>query len=300
MINVKITGITALFNISGRLDVDLSPQLLEELENLNVDVKEIVFDFAELEYMSSMGLRAILTAYKMMKEPNRNGRFLVRNVPSNIQKVFKLSGFLQTFERDEKLVILEKSLSAGEADYSLLGELNDSTAPLIQGVISALKVKDIKKVSLDCERLKSISPAGCFAIKKARQALGGIIYMQNTSEKLKVDIERGGLLSGGILILNNGTPELKKIKPHSNMPSKTSRVENVQIIDNVARYTCHTEKDFSLIPFTRNEWYGSHAFVKKIIIDASAFPELSLVGKSCLNASRDIARQNGVEVELKT
>lgn len=52
---------------------------------------ELVFDFAELEYISSAGLRVILSAQKVM---NRQGSMIIRNVNENVMEVFEVTGFV--------------------------------------------------------------------------------------------------------------------------------------------------------------------------------------------------------------
>ncbi|GMO56258.1 MAG: hypothetical protein Ta2G_16110 [Termitinemataceae bacterium] len=173
MIKLDIKDNKANFTISGSLDADTSPRLTANLENLSGMINEIVFDFTGLEYMSSMGLRAILSAYKIMKAPRRGGTFRVKNIPPNIKEVFELSGFMGAFQRDEKLVILEKMVLASEAEYALLGELDSSTASMMEKTFDTLKGKRIKKLSLDCENLKTISATGCRSLRNVSHTLFG-------------------------------------------------------------------------------------------------------------------------------
>ena len=60
----NIDGNKATMEIIGWLDTQTAPQLGEELSKLSDDITSLVFDFAKLEYISSAGLRQVVSAYK--------------------------------------------------------------------------------------------------------------------------------------------------------------------------------------------------------------------------------------------
>ena len=67
--------------LEGRLDTTTAPQL-DETVNGEIDgVNELVFDFSALEYVSSAGLRVLLSAQKKM---NKQGSMVIRNVSEEI------------------------------------------------------------------------------------------------------------------------------------------------------------------------------------------------------------------------
>ena len=76
--------------LQGRLDTTTAPQLEAELKSCLNDVKELVFDFSKLEYISSAGLRVLLACQKVMKV---QGKMSVCNVNSEIMDVFEITGF---------------------------------------------------------------------------------------------------------------------------------------------------------------------------------------------------------------
>lgn len=76
--------------LSGRLDTTTAPQLEEEMKASVDGIEELYFDFAELEYISSAGLRVLLTAQKIM---NAQGKMVIRNVNETISEVFEITGF---------------------------------------------------------------------------------------------------------------------------------------------------------------------------------------------------------------
>lgn len=90
---------TAILFVEGWLDTQSSPELGREIKSLS-NINELILDFEKLDYISSSGLREVVSAYKKMK--NENGTFSVINVKSEVMDVFKLTGF------DEKLDIRAK------------------------------------------------------------------------------------------------------------------------------------------------------------------------------------------------
>ena len=74
--------------LEGRLDTTTSPELEQELGSSLEGVKELVFDFAKLEYISSAGLRVLLSAHKKMA-----GGMKVIHVNEIVQEVFEVTGF---------------------------------------------------------------------------------------------------------------------------------------------------------------------------------------------------------------
>ena len=91
MLNIKKTteGEQLLIALEGRLDTVTAPQLEEEINDLS-GVSSLVFDFADLSYISSAGLRVLLSAQKSM---NGKGSMVVRNVSEEIQEIFDVTGF---------------------------------------------------------------------------------------------------------------------------------------------------------------------------------------------------------------
>ena len=76
--------------ITGRLDTSTAPELEEELKTSCDGVSELVFDLEGLEYISSAGLRAILSAQKTM---DKQGTMKVINVCEEIMEIFEITGF---------------------------------------------------------------------------------------------------------------------------------------------------------------------------------------------------------------
>ena len=76
--------------LEGRLDTTTAPALEEELKASLEGVTELVLDFEKLEYISSAGLRVLLSAQKRM---NKQGTMTIRKVCADIMEVFEITGF---------------------------------------------------------------------------------------------------------------------------------------------------------------------------------------------------------------
>lgn len=76
--------------LKGRLDTTTSPLLETELKSSLDDINKLVFDFAELEYISSAGLRVLLSAQKVM---NKQGEMEILNANDEVKEVFDITGF---------------------------------------------------------------------------------------------------------------------------------------------------------------------------------------------------------------
>ena len=90
-IEKNLEGSKLTVSLKGRLDTTTSPQLEGELRTAMNGITELVFDLSDLEYISSAGLRVLLSAQKTM---NRQGSMLIRNANSDVMDVFEVTGFV--------------------------------------------------------------------------------------------------------------------------------------------------------------------------------------------------------------
>lgn len=93
--NCDDNGVT-IIAIQGRLD----PEETQELEKLvlasvDSDGKRLLFDFGELEYINSSGLRVLVMAYQRMKQVQ--GKVAICNIRDYILEVFEISGYDKIF-----------------------------------------------------------------------------------------------------------------------------------------------------------------------------------------------------------
>ena len=76
--------------LEGRLDTTTAPELEGELKTSLDGVTELVFDFTKLDYISSAGLRVLLSAQKQM---SKQGSMKVTHVNEMVMEVFEVTGF---------------------------------------------------------------------------------------------------------------------------------------------------------------------------------------------------------------
>lgn len=80
-----------IFALEGRLDTTTAPDL-EAVISEKKDASEIEFDFSKLEYISSAGLRVLLSTQKAMNA--KGGKMLIKNVSDDVLEVFEITGFV--------------------------------------------------------------------------------------------------------------------------------------------------------------------------------------------------------------
>ena len=90
IIGKKQEGTALSITLKGRLDTTTAPQLEGELRTALDGVEDLVFDMSALDYISSAGLRVLLSAQKTM---NRQGSMVIRNVNEEVMEVFEVTGF---------------------------------------------------------------------------------------------------------------------------------------------------------------------------------------------------------------
>ena len=76
--------------LEGRLDTTTALQLETEVKESLSGVESLIFDFARLEYVSSAGLRVLLSAQKIM---NKQGSMVVKNSSEEVKEIFEVTGF---------------------------------------------------------------------------------------------------------------------------------------------------------------------------------------------------------------
>ena len=85
------SGDTLVVEIIGRLDAATAPQLEKELNASLGDIKTLILDFNQLDYIASAGLRVLLVAQKRM---NKQGSMTIKNVSSEVKEVLDMTGFI--------------------------------------------------------------------------------------------------------------------------------------------------------------------------------------------------------------
>lgn len=92
IINKTLNGETLTVTLAGRLDTTTAPQLEAGLKDALVGLSALTLDFAELEYISSAGMRVLLSVHKVM---SKQGKMVICHVNETIYEVFEVTGFTE-------------------------------------------------------------------------------------------------------------------------------------------------------------------------------------------------------------
>jgi anti-sigma B factor antagonist len=77
--------------VEGRIDTTTAPQLETEIKDEISGITDLVIDLKEVAYVSSAGLRVLLSAQKVM---NRQGNMVIKNVNEEVMEIFEVTGFV--------------------------------------------------------------------------------------------------------------------------------------------------------------------------------------------------------------
>ncbi len=89
-IDKKMNGTALEIALEGRLDTMTAPELEAELNQSMSSADSLKRDFSKLDYISSAGLRVLLSAHKAM---SAKGGMKLTNVNEIVQEVFEVTGF---------------------------------------------------------------------------------------------------------------------------------------------------------------------------------------------------------------
>lgn len=92
-IEMNITGGSLNVAVAGRLDTTTAPELESAISEKCSGVSDIVIDCKELVYVSSAGLRVLLSTHKKMK-----GAMKLVNVCELVMEIFEMTGFADIFD----------------------------------------------------------------------------------------------------------------------------------------------------------------------------------------------------------
>ena len=89
-INENTDNGKTIIALAGRLDTITAPGFEEKLQNIINGKHELIMDFANLEYISSAGLRLLLSAQKRM---SKQGKMKLVNVNDTVMEILEVTGF---------------------------------------------------------------------------------------------------------------------------------------------------------------------------------------------------------------
>ena len=89
-INKETSGESQVVALGGRLDTTTAQELEGAIKEAIEGKTELIIDMKELEYISSAGLRVLLSAHKAM---SRQGTMVVKNASEAVKEIFEVTGF---------------------------------------------------------------------------------------------------------------------------------------------------------------------------------------------------------------
>ena len=89
-IEIKTTAEATILEVIGRLDTITAPALDKTINEDIKDAKNLILDLKQVAYVSSAGLRVLLSAQKKMQKV---GSMKVKNVCPEVMEVFEMTGF---------------------------------------------------------------------------------------------------------------------------------------------------------------------------------------------------------------
>ena len=98
-IRKEIKGNEQIWFLEGRLDTSAAPEFRKEMENCPEKIEKLTVDLKMTEYISSAGLRELLSAHK--KVSAGGGQMVVRELGEEVREVFLITGFLEILNVEE-------------------------------------------------------------------------------------------------------------------------------------------------------------------------------------------------------
>ena len=89
-INKIQNGNALTISVEGRLDTTTAPELEKVIKESLSNINDLTLDFSKLDYISSAGLRVLLSAQRIMKS---QGKMKVTNINEVVREVFEVTGF---------------------------------------------------------------------------------------------------------------------------------------------------------------------------------------------------------------
>jgi anti-sigma B factor antagonist len=158
----RLSGTSLALRPSGRLDTATVPQFERKIKQVGDNITELILDFANVPYISSMGLRVLLQTQKAM---NKSGRKLsIRNMNETVKEVFEMTGFINLIAAEEELAVIKKK-EGGTVTFSLIGYMDNRHVPALKGELLVLlnmykHQENTLLVILDMEKLSSLTDVG--------------------------------------------------------------------------------------------------------------------------------------------
>jgi anti-anti-sigma factor len=187
-----------LMYLNGRLDTATAPQLERKIKQWGDEISELVIDFNDLTYISSMGLRVLLQTQKSMKTSGR--KLVIKNMNESIREVFEMTGFINLMVQEEKFVVIRKD-EGGQIILSLIGDLEPGNIPGLARELSQIKeagqADDQEYVLvLDAGKLSALAEGTCRLLRHAIEESDWArrkLSIRSLSADLRKEFQKNGM-----------------------------------------------------------------------------------------------------------
>jgi anti-sigma B factor antagonist len=158
-----------VMTLDGRLDTATAPLLERKIKQWGDEITELILDFENLTYISSMGLRVLLQTQKVMNAQDR--KLIIRNMKDSVREVFEMTGFINLMVQEEKFVVIRKD-EPNQIILFLNGQMDSDNVPALAQELSQIKAANLMKddiivLVLDAKKLKFISEGASRLLRRA-------------------------------------------------------------------------------------------------------------------------------------
>jgi len=101
-LNKEVQGQTTIFKLKGMLDISTSKVIDPYLNEID-DIKVLIFDFSELEFIDSTGIGSIIDAIYLSQEKSFTLKFV--GIDEEIHEVFEMVGLYQILDTIQEVGI---------------------------------------------------------------------------------------------------------------------------------------------------------------------------------------------------
>ena len=172
-IDQKVDKSTVVLILSGRLDAVNASLLERKIKQWGDEITELILDFTEISYISSVGLRVLLHAKKVFKKENK--KLVIKNIGETVREVFEMTGFINLLVHEERFVLIRKEQDSQGVVLSFNGEmLADDNVKAVEKELSDIRKKGLFwetpfTVVFDMANLIDISSRAAALLKEAVQ-----------------------------------------------------------------------------------------------------------------------------------
>jgi anti-sigma B factor antagonist len=149
-------GADLILTIRGKLDANEGDLLQKRFDQIKFQTKNLTIDLSELKFLSSAGIRIIITIMKDMNA--RKGKFTISKISSEVREVFNVAGLIDLFVQDEKYFLVVKEKAGTKAVLTMAGDPDLKAGQNLWDHIRELQAQGIREFVLDMTGTKSTTP----------------------------------------------------------------------------------------------------------------------------------------------